>query len=50
MLRWRATILCCEKRRGDLGRGEHHYKLRVATGSYLVAEGAVRDPEVLSAT
>jgi len=34
----------------DLGRGEHHYKLRVATGSYLVAEGAVRDPEVLSAT
>jgi CelD/BcsL family acetyltransferase involved in cellulose biosynthesis len=27
----------------DLGRGEHHYKLRVATGAYLVAEGAVRD-------
>jgi CelD/BcsL family acetyltransferase involved in cellulose biosynthesis len=25
----------------DLGRGEHHYKLRVATGSYAVAEGAV---------
>jgi CelD/BcsL family acetyltransferase involved in cellulose biosynthesis len=25
----------------DLGRGEHHYKLRVATGSYEVAEGAV---------
>lgn len=25
----------------DLGRGEHHYKLRVATGSYVVAEGAV---------
>jgi CelD/BcsL family acetyltransferase involved in cellulose biosynthesis len=26
----------------DLGRGEHHYKLRVATGSYDVAEGVVR--------
>ena len=25
----------------DLGRGEHHYKLRVATGSYDVAEGSV---------
>ena len=25
----------------DLGRGEHHYKLRVATGAYDVAEGAV---------
>jgi CelD/BcsL family acetyltransferase involved in cellulose biosynthesis len=25
----------------DLGRGEHHYKLRVATGSYDVAEGVV---------
>jgi CelD/BcsL family acetyltransferase involved in cellulose biosynthesis len=25
----------------DLGRGEHHYKLRVATGSYEVAEGVV---------
>jgi CelD/BcsL family acetyltransferase involved in cellulose biosynthesis len=25
----------------DLGRGEHHYKLRVATGAYEVAEGAV---------
>lgn len=25
----------------DLGRGEHHYKLRVATGSYDVAEGIV---------
>jgi CelD/BcsL family acetyltransferase involved in cellulose biosynthesis len=25
----------------DLGRGEHHYKLRVATGSYVVAQGAV---------
>ncbi|HXY93904.1 MAG TPA: GNAT family N-acetyltransferase [Acidimicrobiia bacterium] len=25
----------------DLGRGEHHYKLRVATGAYEVAEGVV---------
>jgi CelD/BcsL family acetyltransferase involved in cellulose biosynthesis len=25
----------------DLGRGEHHYKLRVATGAYEVAEGSV---------
>ena len=25
----------------DLGRGEHHYKLRVATASYDVAEGVV---------
>jgi CelD/BcsL family acetyltransferase involved in cellulose biosynthesis len=25
----------------DLGRGKHHYKLRVATGSYDVAEGVV---------
>jgi CelD/BcsL family acetyltransferase involved in cellulose biosynthesis len=25
----------------DLGRGEHHYKLRVATGGYEVAEGVV---------
>jgi CelD/BcsL family acetyltransferase involved in cellulose biosynthesis len=25
----------------DLGRGEHHYKLRVATRSYDVAEGVV---------
>ena len=25
----------------DLGRGEHHYKLRVANGSYDVAEGVV---------
>ena len=25
----------------DLGRGEHHYKLRVATASYEVAEGVV---------
>jgi CelD/BcsL family acetyltransferase involved in cellulose biosynthesis len=25
----------------DLGRGEHHYKLRVATGAYEVAEGTV---------
>ena len=25
----------------DLGRGEHHYKLRVANGAYDVAEGSV---------
>ena len=25
----------------DLGRGEHHYKLRVANGAYDVAEGVV---------
>jgi len=25
----------------DLGRGEHHYKLRVANGAYAVAEGVV---------
>ena len=25
----------------DLGRGEHGYKLRVATGEYTVAEGEV---------
>lgn len=29
----------------DLGRGEHHYKLRVANATYEVAEGAVRVDE-----